>query len=266
MRGSVILDFDDEPEIISNERLYDYSGSKNLAALKSFQATADTRDATLSDLTDFFPQLEKLRLDNSIIPSLREIGCSFANLTFLSLTHCGLSSLEGISTISRNIEELYLSFNKISDLSELIGMEKLRILDLEQNEVSAFSNLHFLKTCSQLRALTLSGNPATLNLENYAQEIENLLPQVIFLDGERVQPETLHPVTPPAQPRRPPPPATVAPPPPDHIGDLILVKPTLPRASPPDIALKIRARWGTSDMPHVVKPLGRSRRRISGKS
>jgi hypothetical protein len=38
--------------------------------------------------------------------------------------------MDGIEMISPVLEELYLVFNRISELAELMGLSKLRVIDL----------------------------------------------------------------------------------------------------------------------------------------
>jgi hypothetical protein len=183
----VILDFDTTPESVRGDGIYRYRGKKDLLTLKSLEAVVDTRENSLSAFGDLVPNLEKLRLNNSIIPDIRDIGCRFVHLRCLWLARCGLASLNGVSTISRNLEELYLAYNHISDVSDLMGMEKLRVLDLAENQIQNLSNIQFLTCCSSLLALTLAGNPCVLGDPNYEQAIARLVPQLTYLDEKRIR-------------------------------------------------------------------------------
>jgi hypothetical protein len=194
MLTRVILDYESHPEVVDRETLFKYDGAKDLATLASLEAIADTRDISLTWLGDLFPKLEKLRLNNSIIPSIRDISTSLVCLRFLSLAHCGITTLDGIGTISSSLEELYLAFNEISDVSELMGLPKLRVLDLEENRIARIADVEFLAFCPELRALTLAGNQATSS-ENYRMEVMALVPQVVYLDEKRLKPRNRPTVT-----------------------------------------------------------------------
>jgi hypothetical protein len=183
----VILDFDGTPEQIPGDEIYNYSGRTHFESLTSLEALVDTSEESLTALGDLFPNLEKFRLNNSIIPNVRDIGCSFSRLRFLWLPRCGLTSLNGISTLSQNLQELYVAFNQISDVSDLMGMDKLKILDLEDNKIQDLSNVQFLTCCPALKALTLAGNPCTFGIRDYAQEIARLVPNLIYLDETRIR-------------------------------------------------------------------------------
>jgi hypothetical protein len=146
--------------------------------------------------------MRKLRLNNSIIPSVRDIGCTLVNLRFLSLARCNLSSLDGIATISQNLEELYLAFNQITDVCDLMGMDQLKIIDLEDNQIADISNIEILNLCTGLKALTLIGNPAA-NISDYVQRVRTLLPQLGYLDEQRIKPKRRIPRPPTQIPRSP---------------------------------------------------------------
>jgi hypothetical protein len=185
MISQVILIYDDDPEPIHCDDLLSLQTSKPPESLLSLEARVDTRDRTLSSLGDQFPQLRKLRLNNSIIPSVRDIGCTLSALRFLSLAHCNLVSLDGIATISQNLEELYLAFNRLTDVCDLMGMERLAVLDLEGNLLANVANVEILGFCPKLKALTLARNPAA-GAPDYRSRVQELLPQLVYLDEKRI--------------------------------------------------------------------------------
>ena len=187
-----ILVFSDSPSPIILDDLFSLdsdSSDVHFTALESLEAKVDTRDFSLSFLGDMFPNIKKLRLNNSIIPSIRDIGCTLVNLRFLSLARCNIESLDGIATISQNLEELYLAFNKIKDVCDLMGISSLKIVDLEDNLIDNIDNIEVLNFCSGLRALTMAGNPAA-NQPGYRERVAKLLPQLLYLDEKRLRPKT----------------------------------------------------------------------------
>lgn len=52
-----------------------------------------------------------------------------------------------------------MAYNNISDLSQVSMLECLEVLDLEGNDVDDLVQVQYLGLCSQLRTLTLEGNP-----------------------------------------------------------------------------------------------------------
>lgn len=55
-------------------------------------------------------------------------------------------------------QELYVSYNSISDLSPLCLLERLEVLDLEGNSVEDLGQVRYLRLCPRLATLTLEGN------------------------------------------------------------------------------------------------------------
>ncbi|KAK8847894.1 Leucine-rich repeat-containing protein 56 [Tritrichomonas musculus] len=188
MLKHIILEFDGDSELLEIDDIFQYEGKKDFSRVTALEAIADTTEMSLSFLGDMFPSLQKLRLNNSIIPSVRDISSNFKHLRFLSLAHCHITSLDGISTISDKLEELYLAFNNITDFSELIGMDNLRILDLEENNITNIADVEIFSTCKRLRALTLAGNPAA-DSDKYRSEVMKYAPQITYLDEKRLRPK-----------------------------------------------------------------------------
>ncbi|OHT17279.1 hypothetical protein TRFO_41150 [Tritrichomonas foetus] len=186
MLKNVVLEFDGVPEKIEVDTIL-YS-DRDFSNVRSLEAIADTREMSLSFLGDRFPNLEKLRLNNSQISSIRDISTSLKKLRFLSLAHCGLNSLDGIATLSPKLEELYLAFNEIHDLNELMGLDSLRIIDLEENSIKSVDEVEFLSYCKNLRAATLTGNPCA-DSETYRKDVIKHCPQLIYLDEKRLKPK-----------------------------------------------------------------------------
>lgn len=204
MIKDVILTFDDSIVPVRCDDLFTFQGGHDFTKLSSLEAKVDTRELTLSFLGDTFPNMRKLRLNNSIIPSVRDIGCTLVHLRFLSLARCNITSLDGISTLSQSLEELYLAFNHITDVCDLMGMDKLTIIDLEDNEIPDVRSVEVLTLCSGLKALTLSGNPAA-DAPDYRESVAKLLPQVVYLDEKRLRPKKPKTPRPPRPPSKSPP-------------------------------------------------------------
>lgn len=99
----------------------------------------------------------------------------------LWLARCGLTDLDGVGSflalkvgvgcpgLGRRCQalpwlsplppqELYVSYNNISDLSPLCLLEELEVLDLEGNSVDDLGQVRYLQLCPRLATLTLEGN------------------------------------------------------------------------------------------------------------
>jgi Leucine-rich repeat (LRR) protein len=101
-----------------------------------------------------FSNLIELRLNNSIIKSLRDIGTSLKNLKFLWVSRCQISDISGITSFPKLVE-LYANYNFINDLTPLYYNDSLEILDLEGNDISKIDNIEILETVSKLSVLNL---------------------------------------------------------------------------------------------------------------
>ncbi|KAF6775374.1 hypothetical protein AHF37_04992 [Paragonimus kellicotti] len=171
-------------EYLSEQTLRSISRRNDLNAVTSLEIKIDIDNVCCGNFGALLPNLRQLKLSNSRIPTIRDLGSSLNNLEILWMSRCCLYCLDGLSCMS-NITELYLAFNEISDLSPCVMLEILEVLDLEGNAISEKSNLNFLKTCKRLSALTLLGNPFISlcgGVKSYRQIVRKVLPQVKVLD------------------------------------------------------------------------------------
>jgi Leucine-rich repeat (LRR) protein len=65
-------------------------------------------------------------------------GTSLKSLRVLWLNRSGMVSLDGLGSLSGSLEELYVAFNHIQDLSPLTDddFDHLGILDIDSNDVA----------------------------------------------------------------------------------------------------------------------------------
>ncbi|XP_026706442.1 leucine-rich repeat-containing protein 56 isoform X2 [Athene cunicularia] len=138
----------------------------------------------------YLPNLRELKLNNSLLVSVRDLGTTLSHLRVLWMACCGLSDLDGISSCS-SLKELYIGYNNISDLSQLTWLDHLEVLDLEGNNIEDINQMHYLGLCCKLTHLTVEGNLICLkpNAEsaeepdyNYRAEIKKLIPHLKYLD------------------------------------------------------------------------------------
>ncbi|XP_043083177.1 leucine-rich repeat-containing protein 56-like isoform X2 [Puntigrus tetrazona] len=186
---------DDPEEDLLDQRLSPHklkiiSGSDDLHAVTSLEMCVDTRQKSLDNFGNYLPKLTQLKMNNSLISSVRDLGTGLSHLQVLCLARCGLTDLEGISALS-SLKELYVAFNRISELSPVSLLEDLELLDLEENELEDLAQLWYLGRCVKLRTLSLEGNPVCLRPAPGASEasgfifrssVRELIPQLIFLD------------------------------------------------------------------------------------
>eukprot|EP00106_Octopus_bimaculoides_P012774 XP_014780216.1 PREDICTED: uncharacterized protein LOC106876242 isoform X3 [Octopus bimaculoides] len=113
------------------------------------------------------------------------------------MSQCCLQDLDGIGSLS-NLKELYLSFNDISEISSLSMLEYLEILDLECNKIDCISQIQYLSFCTNLKGLTLQGNPVCMKASpesestdyNYRQSVLKCVPQLKYFDDKPISDDT----------------------------------------------------------------------------
>ncbi|XP_039519092.1 leucine-rich repeat-containing protein 56 isoform X1 [Pimephales promelas] len=175
---------------LSPEKLKILTGSENLQEVKSLEMCVDTRQDTLDNFGIYLPKLTQLKMNNSLISSVRDLGTRLSHLQVLWLSRCGLTDLEGIPALA-SLKELYVAYNSISDLTPVSMLEHLELLDLEGNNVDDLAQLMYLGCCGKLRTLSLEGNPVCTCPSpgmpevldyNYRSAVCEMIPQLSFLD------------------------------------------------------------------------------------
>ncbi|XP_051477028.1 leucine-rich repeat-containing protein 56 [Apus apus] len=175
---------------LSPRKLKILTGVDDLQQVKALQMRVDTRENSLGNLGPYLPNLRELKLNNSLLVSVRDLGTTLSHLHILWMAHCGLSDLDGISSCS-SLKELYIAYNNISDLSQLTWLDCLEVLDLEGNNIEDINQMQYLGLCCKLSHLTVEGNLICLkpNAEsaeepdyNYRAEVKKLIPHLEYLD------------------------------------------------------------------------------------
>uniref|UniRef100_A0A673WEI1 Leucine rich repeat containing 56 n=1 Tax=Salmo trutta TaxID=8032 RepID=A0A673WEI1_SALTR len=175
------------------------SGTEDLIRVTSLEMCVDTQESTLGNFGAYLPKLVQLKMNNSMIMSVRDLGTTLSHLQVLWMSRCNLADLDGIPSFS-SLKELYVAYNSVSDLSQVSMLENLQLLDLEGNDVNDLVQVQYLGLCSQLRTLTLEGNPvcmcphpkATQEEEEgycYRSSVRELVPQLRYLDDMHAREE-----------------------------------------------------------------------------
>ncbi|XP_030057145.1 leucine-rich repeat-containing protein 56 [Microcaecilia unicolor] len=177
-------------EYLSPAKLQALTAVDDLQLVTALEMCVDTRENSLGNFGAYLPNLKQLKLNNSLIMSIRDLGTTLSHLPVLLMARCGLEDLDGISSLC-SLKELYLAYNNISDLSQMSMLDDLEVLDLEGNNIDDITQIHYLSLCSKLSALTLEGNhiclkpyPKASETEdyNYRAEVKKLIPHLKFLD------------------------------------------------------------------------------------
>ncbi len=160
--------------------LIDYVLSKylkiNINDLKSLNKLSIKVSGSYGLLNQFGQRLTALiylKLNNSFIQNINDLGTNFNNLKILQMNDCKLKDLSGIICFE-HLEILEAKNNQISDLIELEMCTSIKKLDLENNLIENIENIYFLSSLDGLIYLNLLKNP----IKNYEQKLKELLPNI----------------------------------------------------------------------------------------
>ncbi|KAF7245501.1 Leucine-rich repeat-containing protein 56, partial [Varanus komodoensis] len=177
-------------EYLSPNKLRALTGLDDLQQVRALEMRVDTRENTLGNFGTYLPNLKQLKLNNSVLTSVRDLGTALSRLQVLWMVRCGLPDLDGISSCC-SLRELYIAYNNISDIAQVSQLEHLEILDLEGNNIEDLSQIQYLGLCTKLSTLTVEGNliclkPSPQSSEspdyNYRAEVKKLIPHLKYLD------------------------------------------------------------------------------------
>ncbi|CAI2728968.1 unnamed protein product [Schistosoma spindalis] len=149
----------------------------------------DTDRISVANFGTYLPNLRHLRLSNSNIPSVRDLGTFLNNVEVIWMPRCCLVSLDGLSSFTKLVE-LYIAFNGVSDLSPCAMLDNIEVIDLEGNLIEDKNSLSYLRLCHNLTSLTLEGNPFVTKhggKVRYRKVVREELPQITILDDIPIQ-------------------------------------------------------------------------------
>ncbi|XP_034391088.1 leucine-rich repeat-containing protein 56 isoform X2 [Cyclopterus lumpus] len=184
---------------LSQEKLESLCGTRDLSHVTSLEICVDTQENTLGNFGAYLPKLVNLKMNNSTIMSVRDLGTTLCHLQVLWMSRCSLQDLDGICTFT-SLKELYMAYNNVSDLSQVGMLENVQLLDLEGNDVDDLVQIQYLGLCGKLQTLTLEGNPVCAQPNptaiqtadySYRTAVRELVPQLRYLDDLRVEDDGL---------------------------------------------------------------------------
>ncbi|KAK1942383.1 Protein tilB [Phytophthora citrophthora] len=133
-----------------------------------------------------YPALQSLNLSNNALRDVRYLKMLPRSLMQLDLGGNRLCALpEELSEWLPDLKLLRLRCNALESLRPLSGCNKLQTLDVGGNRMALVSELRFLQSLTQLRHLSLDGNPIA-NATTYRRETLAMLPLLQSLDGQEV--------------------------------------------------------------------------------
>ena len=106
----------------------------------------------------FLPSLKILKLNNSNILSFSDIGTNFTHVRCLQMKNCHLKDISGLICMT-NLEILDLEDNEIYDVIDIEMCSELRKINFKKNLIKEPENLTFLTSIEKLEYLCLKLNP-----------------------------------------------------------------------------------------------------------
>ena len=180
-----IVENENDKFLTGDTNLIDYVLSKYLKIsindLKNLRKLSIKVSGSYGLLNQFGQRLTELiylKLNNSFIQNINDLGTNFNNLRILQINDCKLKDLSGIICFE-HLEVLEAKNNQISDLIELEMCTSIKKLDLENNLIENIENIYFLSSLDGLTYLNLLKNP----IQNYEQKLKELLPNIKELNS-----------------------------------------------------------------------------------
>ena len=175
-----IIDSQNDKFLNGNINVIDYVLAKylkmNITDLQKLQKLTIRINGSYGLLNQFgqrLTNLKFLKLNDSFIQSIDDLGSNFKNLKILQINNCKLKDLTGIICFEQ-LEILEAKNNEISDLIELEMSSSIKKLNLENNLIANEENIYFLSSLEDLEYINLLGNP----IKNYEKKLKELLPNL----------------------------------------------------------------------------------------
>lgn len=133
-----------------------------LASLTKLSIIISNDYGLLNQFGKFLPKLEILKLNTSNILSFNDIGTNFNHIKCLQMRSCHLKDISGLVCM-QSIEILDVEDNEISDVIDIEMCSTLQKINLKSNKISDESNLTFLSSVDSLRYLNIKDNPICID-------------------------------------------------------------------------------------------------------
>ena len=137
---------------------------EELSNLKKLSIIITNDYGLLNQFGAFLPELVLLKLNNSNILSFNDIGTNFNNIECLQMKNCHLKSINGIICLQK-LQILDIEDNEVSDLLDIDMCTKLNKLNISKNNISDKDNLSFLASMPNLEYLDIRNNPICNNID-----------------------------------------------------------------------------------------------------
>jgi hypothetical protein len=160
-----VIDKKNENFLSGNKNLVKYILSKylnipedDLDKLKKLSILISNDYGLLNQFGSFLPELKLLKLNNSNILNFNDIGTNFNKIECLQMKRCHLRDLNGIICM-QNLKILDIEDNEVSDLIDLYMCSELKKIILKKNKILESDNLQFLSSLINLEYIDIRENP-----------------------------------------------------------------------------------------------------------
>ena len=181
-----IVDSENEKFLNGNINVIDYVLAKylkisinDLKHLRKLSIKINGSYGLLNQFGQRLVELKCLKLNDSFIPEINDLGSNFKNIVILEMNNCRLKDLSGIVCFEF-LEVFEAKNNEISDLIELEMCNSIKKLNLSNNLIEKEENIFFLSSLDNLVYVNLKGNP----IKNYEKKLKELLPNLKEIDIE----------------------------------------------------------------------------------
>jgi hypothetical protein len=134
----------------------------------------------------YMTSLKSLHIYHTAFDSLRQLGTGWCHLKELSIVYGRLADLSGLSSFC-SLEFLFLGFNMIVSLSDLMFHPSIKCVDLERNRIENAEEIEYLATVDKLEWVNLNYNPVMRIKETRRIIQEKLGKMLEFEDYGRLQ-------------------------------------------------------------------------------
>ena len=114
-----------------------------------------------------------------------------SKLRILSLGRNVIKRIEKLEDVGETLEELWISYNQISSLEGLQGLNVLSSLYMSNNNIKSWAELDKIASLPALKDILLVGNPIYSDFgtrEEARVEVLRHLPNLAKIDGQMVKP------------------------------------------------------------------------------
>eukprot|EP00760_Papus_ankaliazontas_P034101 PhM_4_TR6973/c0_g1_i1/m.6289 len=177
VEDSILSDVD----IIDEDMLRALASEDNLNLITTLEMRVALPDDTLPPIGTMAPNLTRLKLGGSDLPTLRCLGTSLRCVTSLWVRNSRVATLDGIQFLPQ-LRELYAAFNMIESTSPIASLQHIVVVDLEANPIRTLEDsVYPLSLVTTLSSLSFEGCPVQYT-EGYRACAKEAMPFLTCLD------------------------------------------------------------------------------------